>query len=142
MTELSRHGAVVSQSDQPRRHLARAAAVGDDTTLDVRRDIIKPFFDQYLKDGAPKANTPPVLIYNTGENQWDRSVFVAAGVRTGCAAQPTPLYLAPASVCRSRRRAPARPRRTTSTSPIRPSRCRTCRDPVRFGDTMRGADGS
>jgi putative CocE/NonD family hydrolase len=26
-----------------------------DTTLEVRRDIIKPFFDQYLKDGAPKA---------------------------------------------------------------------------------------
>jgi putative CocE/NonD family hydrolase len=43
-----------------------------DTTLEVRRDIIKPFFDQYLKEGAPKANTPPVLIYNTGENHWDR----------------------------------------------------------------------
>jgi len=43
-----------------------------DTTLEVRRDIIKPFFDQYLKDGAPKANTPPVLIYNSGENHWDR----------------------------------------------------------------------
>src|SRR5262249_13360661 len=42
-----------------------------DTTMEVRRDIIKPFFDQYLKDGAPKANTPPVLIYNTGENHWD-----------------------------------------------------------------------
>src|SRR5262249_49080893 len=37
-----------------------------DTTLEVRRDILKPFFDQYLKDAAPKANTPPVLIYNTG----------------------------------------------------------------------------
>ena len=43
-----------------------------DTTLEVRRDIIKPFFDQYLKDGAPKANTPPVFIYNTAENHWDR----------------------------------------------------------------------
>src|SRR5206468_8014059 len=43
-----------------------------DTTFEVRRDIIKPFFDQYLKDGAPKANTPPVLIYNTAENHWDR----------------------------------------------------------------------
>ena len=27
---------------------------------------------QYLKAGAPKADTPPVLIYNTGENHWDR----------------------------------------------------------------------
>jgi uncharacterized protein len=43
-----------------------------DTTLEVRRDVIKPFFDQYLKDGAPKAATPPVLIYNTADNHWDR----------------------------------------------------------------------
>jgi hypothetical protein len=43
-----------------------------DTALQFRRDILKPFFDQYLKDGAPKADTPPVLIYNTGENRWER----------------------------------------------------------------------
>ncbi len=43
-----------------------------DTALEFRRDVLKPFFDQYLKDGAPKADTPPVLIYNTGENHWDR----------------------------------------------------------------------
>jgi len=43
-----------------------------DTALQFRRDVLKPFFDQYLVDGAPKANTPPVLIYNTGENHWDR----------------------------------------------------------------------
>jgi putative CocE/NonD family hydrolase len=42
-----------------------------DTTLEVRRDILKPFFDHYLRD-APKPDTPPVLIYNTGENHWDR----------------------------------------------------------------------
>jgi len=42
-----------------------------DTTLEVRRDVIKPFFDHYLKD-APKVDTPPVFIYNTGENHWDR----------------------------------------------------------------------
>src|SRR5215510_14137982 len=66
-----------------------------DTTLDVRRDIIKPFFDQYLKDGAPKANTPPVLIYNTGENRWDRLSSWPLACDSGCAAQSTPLYLAP-----------------------------------------------
>jgi uncharacterized protein len=59
-----------------------------DTTLEVRRDIIKPFFDQYLKDGAPKANTPPVLIYNTGENRWDR------GFSSWPPGKPTPIYLA------------------------------------------------
>jgi hypothetical protein len=57
-----------------------------DTTLEVRRDIIKPFFDQYLKDDAPKANTPPVLIYNTGENHWDRLGSWPAG-------KSKPLYL-------------------------------------------------
>ncbi len=42
-----------------------------DTALEVRRDVIKPFFDQYLVPGSPKAATPKVLIYNTGENHWD-----------------------------------------------------------------------
>ena len=43
-----------------------------DTALQFRRDVLKPFFDQYLADGAPKVKTPPVFIYNTGENHWDR----------------------------------------------------------------------
>jgi putative CocE/NonD family hydrolase len=43
-----------------------------DTALQFRRDVLKPFFDQYLKDGARQADTPPVFIYNTGENHWDR----------------------------------------------------------------------
>jgi hypothetical protein len=66
-----------------------------DTTLEVRRDVIKPFFDQYLKDGAPKANTPPVLIYNTGENRWDRLSSWPLACDSGCAAKSTPLYLSP-----------------------------------------------
>jgi len=43
-----------------------------DTALQFRRDVLLPFFNQYLKPGAPKAETPPVFIYNTGENHWDR----------------------------------------------------------------------
>jgi putative CocE/NonD family hydrolase len=43
-----------------------------DTALQFRRDVLLPFFDQYLKDGAPKADTPPVLIYDPGQNHWDR----------------------------------------------------------------------
>lgn len=42
-----------------------------DTALQFRRDVLKPFFDQYLKDG-PKADTPPVLIYDPGQNKWNR----------------------------------------------------------------------
>src|SRR5438132_3047107 len=64
-----------------------------DTTLEVRRDIIKPFFDQYLKDGAPKANTPPILIYNTADNHWDRFQSWPLACESGCAAKARPLYL-------------------------------------------------
>jgi uncharacterized protein len=65
-----------------------------DTTLDVRRDVIKPFFDQYLKEGATKANTPPVLIYNTGENRWDRFSSWPLACESGCGSKSKPIYLA------------------------------------------------
>jgi hypothetical protein len=64
-----------------------------DTALQFRRDILKPFFDQYLKDGAAKADTPPVLIYNTGENHWVRFQSWPTVCDSGCAAKSKPLYL-------------------------------------------------
>lgn len=64
-----------------------------DTALQFRRDVLKPFFDQYLVDGAPKADTPPVLIYNTGDNRWDRLQAWPRSCATGCKAQSRPLYL-------------------------------------------------
>jgi hypothetical protein len=64
-----------------------------DTALQFRRDVLKPFFDQYLKDGAAKADTPPVLIYNTGENHWDRLQSWPLVCEIGCAAKSKPLYL-------------------------------------------------
>ena len=42
-----------------------------DTATQFRRDVLRPFFDQYLKDGS-KADTPPVLIYDPGQNKWNR----------------------------------------------------------------------
>jgi len=42
-----------------------------DTALQFRRDVLKPFFDEHLK-GAAKADTPPVLIYDPGQNKWNR----------------------------------------------------------------------
>jgi putative CocE/NonD family hydrolase len=63
-----------------------------DTALQFRRDVLKPFFDQYLKDAAPKAQTPPVFIYNTGENHWDRFERWPLACATGCAAPLKPLY--------------------------------------------------
>ncbi|RDS83958.1 CocE/NonD family hydrolase [Dyella psychrodurans] len=66
---------------------------GGDTALQFRRDVLLPFFNQYLKDGAPKANTPPVLIYNTGENHWDRYAHWPLSCDKGCASKAKPLYL-------------------------------------------------
>jgi uncharacterized protein len=64
-----------------------------DTALEFRRDVLRPFFDQYLKDGAPKADTPPVFIYNTGENHWDRLKSWPLACEQGCAEKSKPLYL-------------------------------------------------
>ena len=64
-----------------------------DTAHQFRRDVLKPFFDQYLVDGAPKADTPPVFIYNTGENHWDRLQQWPRSCAQGCAARSKPLYL-------------------------------------------------
>jgi uncharacterized protein len=65
-----------------------------DTALQWRRDVLKPFFDQYLKDGAPKAHTPPVFIYNTGENHWDNFKSWPPACESGCPNPMKPIYLA------------------------------------------------
>jgi hypothetical protein len=64
-----------------------------DTALEFRRDVLKPFFDRYLKADEPKADTPPVLIYNTGENRWDRLKSWPLACEQSCAAPLKPLYL-------------------------------------------------
>ena len=64
-----------------------------DTALQFRRDVLKPFFDQYLKANAPKAETPPVFIYNTGENHWDRLKNWPPACEESCPARLKPLYL-------------------------------------------------
>jgi uncharacterized protein len=66
------------------------------TTAQFRRDVLKPFLDQYLKDGAPIADTPPVLIYNTGENKWERFDKWPLSCDSGCASKAQPIYLAAA----------------------------------------------
>ena len=67
-----------------------------DTALQFRRDVLKPFFDQNLKTSAPKANTPPVFIYNTGENHWDRLKNWPLACDQDCGSPMKPLYLQPA----------------------------------------------
>ncbi len=63
------------------------------TALQFRRDVLKPFFDRYLKTDAGKTKTPHVFIYNTGENHWDRFENWPLACERGCAAPLKPLYL-------------------------------------------------
>ncbi len=64
-----------------------------DTAHQYRATVLRPFFDQYLKPGAPKADVPAALIYNTGLNRWDRFGQWPLACPSGCAAPMRPLYL-------------------------------------------------
>jgi uncharacterized protein len=66
-----------------------------DTTAQWRREVLLPFFNQYLKTDAPTAATPPVLIYDTGMDRWDTPKVFPASCEKGCPVASTPLYLTP-----------------------------------------------
>jgi putative CocE/NonD family hydrolase len=66
---------------------------GSDTARYFRREILRPFLDQYLKDGAPNADVSPVTAFETGTNTWRRLPAWPAGCAGGCAIRATPLYL-------------------------------------------------
>ena len=68
-----------------------------DTALQFRRDVLRPFFDQFLLEGAPRADTPPALIYNTGENHWERFQSWPPESDPAWIVEDTPLYLKPGS---------------------------------------------
>ena len=72
-----------------------AIKFGSDTALTFRREVLRPFLDQYLKDGAPKADVAPVTAFETGTNTWRRLPAWPAGCAAGagCSVKPTPLYL-------------------------------------------------
>ncbi len=64
-----------------------------DTAEQWRRDVLLPFFNQYLKPGSPKADTPPVWIYDTGADHWDALRRWPLSCEKGCADTSKPLYL-------------------------------------------------
>ena len=107
--ELPGDGAVVSLADQPAGARDRAAfSWATDTALDWRRDVLLPFFNQYLKTDGKPAPTPPVFIYDTGADHWDRLAAFPASCEQGCSVPSKPLYLREgggAIVYRARRRA-------------------------------------
>ena len=65
------------------------------TALQFRRDVMQPFLDEHLKDGAPKADTPPVFVFETGTNVWRRLPAWPLSCDAGCPSAPQRLYLQP-----------------------------------------------
>jgi len=70
-----------------------ALKFNSDTGLYFRENILRPFLDQYLKDGAPKADVAPVTAFETGTNTWRRLPSWPAGCAGGCAIRAARLYL-------------------------------------------------
>jgi uncharacterized protein len=70
-----------------------ALKFGSDTGLYFRKEILAPFLAQYLKDGAPKADTATVTAFETGTNTWRRLSSWPSGCASGCTVKRTPLYL-------------------------------------------------
>jgi putative CocE/NonD family hydrolase len=69
-----------------------ALKFNSDTAFEFRQRVLRPFLDQYLKEGAAKADIAPVTAYETGTNTWHRLPAWPAGCDKGCAIAPTPLY--------------------------------------------------
>jgi putative CocE/NonD family hydrolase len=72
-----------------------AIKFSSDTGLYFRTQILRPFLDQYLKDGAPKADVAPVTAFETGTNTWRRlPSWPPSGCasNSNCAIRETPLY--------------------------------------------------
>jgi predicted acyl esterase len=97
-----------------------------DTARWFRQEVLRPFLDQYLKEGAPPSNVAPVTAFESGTNVWRRLPAWPAGCDRGCKVEPTPLYLSRGTARRSPRRG-ARSRRTTSGCRTPRSQCLTGR---------------
>lgn len=85
-----RHSGVNYEQRQLGPHLK----LPGDTATDFRIRVIKPFLDQRLKTGAPRADTPPVMIFETGTMEW-RSFKQWPVACESCETALKPLYLQP-----------------------------------------------
>ncbi|WP_052697612.1 CocE/NonD family hydrolase [Luteibacter yeojuensis] len=63
-----------------------------DTARFYNRQMVLPFFEQYLRDGQP-AKLARVNIYNTGDDRWDAFDDWPTSCAKGCGTALTPLYL-------------------------------------------------
>jgi putative CocE/NonD family hydrolase len=60
-----------------------------------RHNFLLPFFNELLKDGAAAADIPPVLVFETGTNEWRRYDSWPLSCESGCEHDMKPLYLQP-----------------------------------------------
>jgi putative CocE/NonD family hydrolase len=64
-----------------------------DTSRQFREDMLKPFFDSYLVEGAPRAKLSPVSVYNAGSNRWEHAQRWPLACEVGCGTTSKPIYL-------------------------------------------------
>jgi uncharacterized protein len=64
-----------------------------DTGAWFRRNVMIPFLDAHLKEGAPHVDTPTVIAFETGTNQWRRYDDWPRACERGCTAGMQGLYL-------------------------------------------------
>ncbi len=107
------HGAVVSSPGQP----SKAARIGPltwaaDTTAHWRREVLLPFFNQYLKTDSAVAQTPPVFIYDTGADHWDRPKAFRRAASPAVQWRRSRCTCAPGEGCRLSLRRPKRKQRS------------------------------
>jgi uncharacterized protein len=70
-----------------------ALKFGSDTARYFRQKILRPFLDQYLKDGAPKADIAPVTAFESGTNVWRRLSAWPPKPDGDQTVKATPIYL-------------------------------------------------
>jgi hypothetical protein len=68
-----------------------------DTGLYFRQHILRPFLAKYLMDTPPAGvdtqNISTAWAFQTGTNEWEKLDSWPSGCPSGCAPQPTPIYL-------------------------------------------------
>jgi uncharacterized protein len=66
---------------------------GSDTAEYFRKNLLRPFFDHYLKDEAPPLGLAQVTAFETGTNRWQGLSTWPSGCGSGCSIHAQKLYL-------------------------------------------------
>ena len=119
---------------EPRQGRREGRGIGEiqfegDTATWFRRTVMQPFLDYYLKD-APKPDTPRVLVYETGADQWHRYDAWPRACAEGCPEHARNLYLLPGGKLGFRTAGRVRAGPTTSMSLTLQNRFRTGQRPT------------